>query len=551
MADSTHFLKIQAELDTSSINGQGGQNSNSNSDLLASAIQLQNSQEMLLSIKQFAAQTVSMIHGFTMLESGLKVIQRELFQVTLGLTKFKAGTQSMKDYVDALNTQERAIEAFAKTVGQTNDVIHQLYSNIRNSNDAIRQEAQSRRENTAATRQNTNITRQNNIPNQPTNTDSVQFGKNMKRMFGALGIQQILQETVNLGEQSGMMTGGQQTSSTIAKSAGTGMAAGFMLGPIGGLVGAGVGAGIGVLKDLSDRMREAEDELQQLNEATEQWVRRLREEKKARDEALLSIQQMARSKEIDQFVGQISDLNKKFREIESNVEDLQGAIDLLGRKLQNNEISIADYVKEHDQLAQKLQFEQQLLNKIGQKRLQQIQEEQAEQDFIDQQRESSWDYLNKIRQQDQQYKAATQVEDVSRYGTFGEILQSLDIWSKKATEEQQLRNEFYDKMTKATVAGDFENIKDLRKAYESHQSELEAVLKNRADLAGGLQDVFKELMTYKGLNVNDLGTLAGLGGFGSTSVLGDPMLDLQREQNRLLGDMLRAIREQDRQAKYL
>lgn len=547
MADSTHTLKIKADFETG-VSGSGTGTGTAVSDssglgvaqtgiAAASMIQMKHAVDMILPafqavtfrLKELNTRIQAISYMYRKTHDTISQTDGKLKHLTEKITKIEG------EAVRATDAFKTAVSNFAEELKQRSQ----------SSGNAIERERRAREENTRAIRQNSRA------DVAPVAKDNAVFGRDFKKMIGAFGAQQMLHQVVDIGTRSGMMTDGQRTSSTISQAAGTGLAAGLMFGPIGGLVGAGVGALTGLLKDLGDRMSEAEDELQQLNEATEQWVRRLREEKKARDEALLSIQQMARSKEIDQFVGQISDLNKKFREIESNVEDLQGAIDLLGRKLQNNEISIADYVKEHDQLAQKLQFEQQLLNKIGQKRLQQIQEEQAEQDFIDQQRESSWDYLNKIRQQDQQYKAATQVEDVSRYGTFGEILQSLDIWSKKATEEQQLRNEFYDKMTKATVAGDFENIKDLRKAYESHQSELEAVLKNRADLAGGLQDVFKELMTYKGLNVNDLGTLAGLGGFGSTSVLGDPMLDLQREQNRLLGDMLRAIREQDRQAKYL
>lgn len=59
------------------------------------------------------------------------------------------------------------------------------------------------------------------------------------------------------------------------------------------------------------------------------------------------------------------------------------------------------------------------------------------------------------------------------------------------------------------------------------------------------------MMTYKGLNVGDFGQLAALGGFGSTSVLSDPLLDVNREQTRLLGEMLKAIRDQDTAAKYL
>lgn len=61
--------------------------------------------------------------------------------------------------------------------------------------------------------------------------------------------------------------------------------------------------------------------------------------------------------EIQRFVGQADSYDKKFREIESNVEDFQGAIDMLNRALVNNKISIGEYSKRHTELSEKLQFE--------------------------------------------------------------------------------------------------------------------------------------------------------------------------------------------------
>lgn len=256
-------------------------------------------------------------------------------------------------------------------------------------------------------------------------------------------------------------------------------------------------------------------------------------------------------KEIQEFVGQMDSYDKKFREIESNVEDFQGAIDMLNRALVNNKISIGEYSKRHTELSEKLQFEQQLLSVIKQKRQEYYDQIDAEQDELERNRKSSWDFLNAAEARDRQLKGQGAAEDAAKYGSLEEILGGLDKWLGEAHQEQALRNDFFSKMKKATVEGRFEDMEYLRKAYETHASDLEAALRNRQVLAGGLREIMGEMMTYKGLSARDMGTLAGLGGFGSETVMADPVLDLQREQNRILGDMLRAIREQDRSSRYL
>ena len=50
--------------------------------------------------------------------------------------------------------------------------------------------------------------------------------------------------------------------------------------------------------------------------------------------------------------------------------------------------------------------------------------------------------------------------------------------------------------------------------------------------------------SYTGLQANELGQQAAIGGFGSASAMADPSLDLTRQQVELLRDILRKIPEE-------
>lgn len=108
----------------------------------------------------------------------------------------------------------------------------------------------------------------------------------MKKAFGAFGLQRFVDTALDIGENSGMMTSGGETSAVLSKHAAGGLAAGAMFGVPGALIGMGLGALTGGLEVLKRKMNESRDELDQLNEATENWVKRLREERKQREEAL-------------------------------------------------------------------------------------------------------------------------------------------------------------------------------------------------------------------------------------------------------------------------
>ena len=56
--------------------------------------------------------------------------------------------------------------------------------------------------------------------------------------------------------------------------------------------------------------------------------------------------------------------------------------------------------------------------------------------------------------------------------------------------------------------------------------------------------IASSMPSYTGLQANELGQLAAIGGFGSASAMADPSLDLTRQQVELLRDILRKIPEE-------
>ena len=57
-----------------------------------------------------------------------------------------------------------------------------------------------------------------------------------------------------------------------------------------------------------------------------------------------------------------------------------------------------------------------------------------------------------------------------------------------------------------------------------------------------MKSLVEEMMlNYRGLGVSSFGSLAKIGGFGSASAQQDQLLDIEREQNRILRQMLEKI----------
>lgn len=161
------------------------------------------------------------------------------------------------------------------------------------------------------------------------------------------------------------------------------------------------------------------------------------------------------------------------------------------------------------------------------------------------------DYLEKLTYGDVLEQTKGRIQDVAKYGSWAQVLDELSTQGENNKQLQERSREYLREMTEAITEGRFDDYEASRVKFERTRSNLEFGIGMRGQLAQALQEIFKETMTYKGLSARDMGTLAGLGGFGSETVMADPVLDLQREQNKILGDMLRAIREQDRSSRYL
>ena len=210
-------------------------------------------------------------------------------------------------------------------------------------------------------------------------------------------------------------------------------------------------------------------------------------------------------------------------------------------------ISLKDYNETIEDMNDKLAREKAIRDELSSRY-----EREQDREISEIQRQTqNFDYISELLYKQIELGKQESNSKVMRDGTWEQVLQALAEQNQLNLFEQSKSKGFFGRMQDANFKQDWLAYGEAKMEFEESQRNLAFGLQLRSGLASTLQEIFKEMMTYKGLNIRDFGSLAALGGFGSTSVLGDPMLDLQREQNRLLGEMLRTMRDQDNSARYL
>lgn len=233
--------------------------------------------------------------------------------------------------------------------------------------------------------------------------------------------------------------------------------------------------------------------------------------------------------------------------LEENILHLTQDISELNSRLVLGKISLNDYNETIEDMNDKLAREKAIRDELSSRY-----EREQDREISEIQRQTqNFDYISELLYKQIELGKQESNSKVMRDGTWEQVLQALAEQNQLNLFEQSKSKGFFARMQDANFKQDWLAYDEAKREFEESQRNLAFGLQMRSGLASTLQEIFKEMMTYKGLNIRDFGSLAALGGFGSTSVLGDPMLDLQREQNRLLSEMLRTIRDQDNSARYL
>lgn len=334
--------------------------------------------------------------------------------------------------------------------------------------------------------------------------------------------------------------------------AGAGALAGSITGP-GALFtatgGAIVGATYGTISGITDEIikfsKETDTETQQFSQTSNEFAKAQEELRKA---TAKTIEQIRRDTRDEMLLETTPDqLESTLAKLEENILHLVQDISELNSRFVLGKIGLNDYNKSLEDMQDKLSREQKIRDELSSRY---EQEQDIELSEI-QRQVQNFDYISEILYKQIQLGKEESSRKVMKDGTWEDVLRALAEQNQENLFEQSKSKGFFAKMQEANFNKDWPAYEEAKREFEESQRNLNFGLQMRSGLASSLQEIFKEMMTYKGLNIRDFGSLAALGGFGSTSVLGDPMLDLQREQNRLLGEMLRAIRDQDNTARYL
>lgn len=114
----------------------------------------------------------------------------------------------------------------------------------------------------------------------------------------------------------------------------------------------------------------------------------------------------------------------------------------------------------------------------------------------------------------------------------------------------QARDKAASEMKAAAEDGREEAFDEAREKYQTQVSLLDTLAGFRGSLGQALSQMISSSMpNYTGLQASELGHLASIGGFGSSSAAADMALDMTREQVDLLREILRKIPE-DTAAMY-
>ena len=362
-------------------------------------------------------------------------------------------------------------------------------------------------------------------------------------------------------------TSGGHIWSTIGKHAiggvTSGVVAGGAIGAAFGGVGAGPGAAIGALAGgLVGAFQGALDSISQMNadEAkTAEEVKRRNEQIRANwkkvEESLPKAQQsiqFRRSTELTNYLAGMADTTA-IREMRGPLVDRLGK--MRGeRLLLENQIlefkksgniaedtgKLAGLMKKLDDLNAKISHEEANLRTIDAA----IEADDTNAAAEELQRKTMLNTVDKLQAQQALAAEGRQVGILSQFGTRGQLEAALSEYGNKMREAAAARDKAAAEMKAAAEDGREEAFDEAKEKYQTQLSLLDTLAGFRGSIGQALSQMIASSMpNYTGLQANELGQLAAIGGFGSASAAADLSLDMTRQQVELLRDILRKIPE--------
>ena len=343
-----------------------------------------------------------------------------------------------------------------------------------------------------------------------------------------------------------------QAGTGAGAGAGIGAAAGSVSGPGtlitttgGAIIGGLLGLYTGINDEVNKFTKETEDNTNELAQSATEFSKSQEEIRKQLQKTIEKIRRDTRNDVLSETAP--DQLESTLAMLEDNILRITQDISELNSRLVLGKISLTDYNETIEDMNDKLAREKAIRDELSSRY-----EREQDREISEIQRQTqNFDYISELLYKQIELGKQESNSKVMRDGTWEQVLQALAEQNQLNLFEQSKSKGFFGRMQDANFKRDWLAYDEAKREFEESQRNLAFGLQLRSGLASTLQEIFKEMMTYKGLNIRDFGSLAALGGFGSTSVLGDPMLDLQREQNRLLSEMLRTIRDQDNSARYL
>ena len=161
------------------------------------------------------------------------------------------------------------------------------------------------------------------------------------------------------------------------------------------------------------------------------------------------------------------------------------------------------------------------------------------------QRETMLKAVDKLQAQQALATEGRNVGLLAQFGTRGQLESALSDYSTKMREAAAARDKAAAEMKAAAEDGREEAFDEAKEKYQTQLSLLDTLAGFRGSLGQALSQMIAASMpNYTGLQANELGHLAAIGGFGSASALADPSLELTRQQIDLLREILRKIPEE-------
>ena len=573
MADTTHNVTIKATLDTSttgsassrsgSTSSGGGSGNSSSAISMFGAASITMTKTLQLLKTAFEAVTYSMSE----LNKRIQVISWMYRNTHSSIDKTNSQFKKLTERVKYLQTQSNtAVENFKKTLDELSLTVGQTKETIANSEqakaDSTKRATQAQNKQTQAIQRSTQAIQKQASTFEKSFTNLMkwalvsQVAGNMSRNFGELS--EIAPRKWEETLFKWLARVGRVVAATgqgAAAGAGFGAAAGAVTGPgvvittaKGAIIGAGLGLYGGVHSEITRAAKEKENETNEMSDLAQSATKVSKAQEEMRKNIQKTIESIRRDTRNDVLSETAPEkLESTLAMLEENILRITQDISELNSRLVLGKISLKDYNETIEDMNDKLAREKAIRDELSSRY-----EREQEREISEIQRQTqNFDYISELLYKQIELGKQESNSKVMRDGTWEQVLQALAEQNQLNLFEQSKSKGFFARMQDANFKQDWLAYGEAKMEFEESQRNLAFGLQLRSGLASTLQEIFKEMMTYKGLNIRDFGSLAALGGFGSTSVLGDPMLDLQREQNRLLSEMLRTIRDQDNSARYL